>query len=86
MVVIVFCAFRTESVVCGTIAVVDIRLLSVTAILGDISVDIFFIFLVEHINYWLQHSIQTEFRSFFQKTETKVTKKIVGSMREPDSF
>ena len=48
--IIVFCVFRTEFVVCDTIAVVDIRLLLVTAVLGDISVDIFFIFLVEHIN------------------------------------
>lgn len=45
--IIVFCVFRTEFVVCDT---VDIRLLLVTAVLGDISVDIFFIFLVEHIN------------------------------------
>ena len=48
--IIVFCVFRTEFVVCDTIAVVDIRLLLVTAVLGDISVDIFFIFLVEHTN------------------------------------
>ena len=45
--IIVFCVFRTEFVVCDT---VDIRLLLVTAVLGDISVDIFFIFLVEQMN------------------------------------